>query len=184
MLQTHQDTGHRIDLNDGTSEDPSIRINIERFKKTFASYAYFCRFWGCGAYLSSVTELENYEMMHSGGIKCPEVSCPFSSIGFATAVAFKGHMRKYHLQKTDNMGAAMIRRRYVCSGVVDGVAWGCKQRFVIGRELQRRIDSRRDTSCDHIYMKLQQVSVVQLPSTLSVERSMAQWEYPLIPQAP
>jgi hypothetical protein len=118
--------------------------------------------------------------MHSGGIKCSEVSCPFSRIGFATAAALKGHMRKYHPQKADIRGPTTIRRRYVCSGVVDEVVWGCKQRFAIERELQRHINSRRGTSCDRTYMRLRQLPPAQLPLALLEERSMTPSEHPIL----
>jgi hypothetical protein len=145
---------------------------MERFKQQFASFAYFCRFWGCGAYLSSVTELETHEAMHSGGIKCAESTCPFSHIGFASAVALKRHMRRYHAQRTDTaVGTRTIRRKYVCSGVVDGVAWGCKQRFVVERELRRHIASRQGTSCDQA-----QITIPKAPFT-STLAPQQQWNY-------
>jgi hypothetical protein len=157
--QTYQDVVHQIIEPAGHSCDPLIGIVIERFKQHFASFAYFCRFWGCGAYLSSVTELETHETMHSSGIKCAESTCAFSRIGFSSAVALKRHIRTYHPQDI-NIAAATrtIRRKHVCSGVIDGVAWGCKQRFTVERELHRHIASRQGTSCDQLYMKPQQTT--------------------------
>jgi hypothetical protein len=151
---------------------------MERFKQQFASFAYFCRFWGCGAYLGSVTELETHEAMHSGGIKCAESMCPFRHIGLASAVALKRHMRKYHAQETNTVAATRtIRRKYVCSGVVDGVAWGCKQRFAVERELRRHIASRQGTSCDQSYISRQQTptsDLLQVPKSLAFDSPFSQ----------
>lgn len=125
----------------------------QRFKQEFVKFAFFCRFWGCGEYFPTAKKLEEHELFHSGGIKCIESSCPFSRIGFTSSLALRSHVRKYHSPQQPGVSITSVRRKYVCSGVVDGTPWGCGRRFVVQTELESHIASRPGTNCDHEYIR-------------------------------
>lgn len=63
-------------------------------------------------------------------------------------------MLRYHPPKANAVAVTSVRRRYVCSGFVDGVTWGCQKRFAVERELQRHIASRKGTICDQRQCKI------------------------------
>jgi hypothetical protein len=126
----------------------TTRIYLDRFKQQSTKFTLCCRFWGCGTYCSTQKSLEDHELLHPGGIKCVESSCPFSRMGFTSAAALKQHNRKYHLQLEPEIGDDFPRRKYVCSGVENGRPWGCHRRFAFKRELERHITSCPESECD------------------------------------
>jgi len=116
------------------------KAQLTKFKEEFSHLAFVCRFFGCHGTFSSMEELEDHELSrHTGGIRCIELSCPFSRIGFPTSKALKSHIRNYHNDKPVTPNATSVRRRWECEG--------CSQQFSLKRELMRHKESRKGTPC-------------------------------------
>ncbi|KAI9867968.1 MAG: hypothetical protein M1813_007790 [Trichoglossum hirsutum] len=63
---------------------------------------------------STELELKDHESLrHAGGIKCSEMSCSWSRIGFKTSAALKRHMREYHSTLENVKKPRTVRRKHV-----------------------------------------------------------------------
>jgi hypothetical protein len=129
------------------------REELASFKQHYGSSAFVCRFRGCPRATdgySTERELEDHEtLQHTGGIKCTETSCSYR-IYFKTSVALKRHMQKFHsMPERLKRPNAPVRRKYICGtqASIDGVSWGCGERFAFENELQRHFDSTSGQRC-------------------------------------
>ncbi|KAL2852553.1 hypothetical protein BJX68DRAFT_53445 [Aspergillus pseudodeflectus] len=113
---------------------------LTRFKQRFGHLAYMCRFNGCRSAFSSLSTLDDHESArHTGGIKCMDLSCPFSRIGFQSSKALKRHIQVYHNSAEAPQGSRVIRKSHKCGG--------CPEKFHLETELQRHQESRIGTAC-------------------------------------
>ncbi|KAJ5704064.1 DNA-directed RNA polymerase II subunit RPB1 [Penicillium malachiteum] len=109
-----------------------------RFKQQFGSSAFPCRFFGCMRAFPRNDIREDHEISwHIGGIRCLDLSCPFSRIGFSSSQALRSHTLVYHSPQEEK--PTTLRRRYQCQG--------CSQRFRLEKEFQRHRDASLGTPC-------------------------------------
>ncbi|KAF2732445.1 hypothetical protein EJ04DRAFT_337278 [Polyplosphaeria fusca] len=125
-----------------------MRTKVANYAKQRSRYLYCCRAWACGEYFATRNELDEHHMLHSQGIKCTDPSCSFSRIGFPSAKALKRHILQYHPPAPPPPLLTSARRKFICSGYNDSIAFGCGRRFATDDELERHRNSRRGTKCD------------------------------------
>ncbi|KAI9782387.1 MAG: hypothetical protein M1839_005260 [Geoglossum umbratile] len=131
------------------------REQLARFKQHYGSSAFVCHFRGCPRATdgySTEPKLRDHETrVHTGGIKCSEMSCPWNRIGFKTSTALKRHIQIYHppFESGKISNVSMVRRKYICgdSEASNGDSWGCGQRFALENELQRHFESAAGQIC-------------------------------------
>jgi hypothetical protein len=73
---------------------------LASFKQHYGSSAFVCRYRGCpratDGYSTERRREDHETLQHTDGIKCSEVSCSWSRIGFRTSGALKRHMQDFH----------------------------------------------------------------------------------------
>jgi hypothetical protein len=137
------------------------REQLASFKQHFGSSAFVCRFRGCpratNGYPTEQGREDHESLQHTGGIKCSEMSCSWSRIGFKTSAALKRHMQNYHSLPESVKKPSAIRRKYICGDPASvSASWGCGQRFALENELQDHFKSAAGRLCFLAKNNLQQ----------------------------
>ena len=132
--------------------------SFERFKKTYGSLPFVCRFRNCPRGLEGFVTLkqrEQHEAVHYRRWNCGDTKCLFYARGWRSARALVQHNQMYHIKpqafpswegkvepaKSTEKQLAVAKgirednpqskEEYVCSGVLpSGETWGCGQGFV------------------------------------------------------
>ena len=149
--------------------------SFERFKKTYGSLPFVCRFRDCPRGLDGFLTLnlrEQHEAVHYRRWNCGDSKCPFYAKGWKSARALVQHNQMYHskpqafpsmegnTQTAHSSGkqlatpedvrndSSQLNKVFVCSGLLpSGEAWGCRQDFVSAAALKAHFRSTAGFGC-------------------------------------
>ena len=148
---------------------------FERFKKTYGSLPFVCRFRDCPRGLDGFLTLkqrEQHEAIHYRRWNCEDLKCPFYAKGWRSARALVQHNQMYHIKPqafpslegenqtakssenklatTENVqnNGSQPNKVFVCSGLLpSGETWGCGQDFESAAALKAHFRTTTGFEC-------------------------------------